>query len=159
MRKPYFDEVENDGRFVRNWFSNMIPFEKPLEYEGILYGTPEHFYQAMKTTDREGRWLVANCKSGPQAKRAGRKILLRPDWDAVKLKIMLMAQEYRFAEGTQLHDKLLHTPRDIVEWNNWHDLFWGDCICPKCRDLEGKNCLGKMITEIRDGYLEVKEDE
>jgi hypothetical protein len=43
----------------------------------------------------------------------------------------------------------------IIETNNWHDNWWGDCICgqPKCAE-KGKNHLGKIITSIRDEYNE-----
>ena len=32
----------------RNWFSNMLPMDEPLVYQGMRFATVEHFYQAMK---------------------------------------------------------------------------------------------------------------
>lgn len=36
--------------YIRNWFSNMLEFDRPLRHQGIKYRTVENFYQAMKTT-------------------------------------------------------------------------------------------------------------
>ena len=43
----------------------------------------------------------------------------------------------------------------IVEVNNWHDNWWGDCICGgnRCKE-KGKNHLGIIITKVRDEHNE-----
>ena len=38
---------------------------------------------------------------------------------------------------------------ELVEKNNWHDNFWGDCTCLRCYRI-GENHLGKLWMELRD---------
>jgi len=47
--------------YIRNWFSNMLEFDRPLRHQGIEYRTVENFYQAMKTDedDLETRRRIA----------------------------------------------------------------------------------------------------
>ena len=60
-------------------------------------------------------------------------------------------------ETINVLEKLLETGDEgIVEWNNWHDNIWGDCICLKCEDIVGTNHLGKLLMRIR---TELKEKE
>ena len=46
-----------------NWFSNFVPFEAPMDYDGIMFKTPEHFYQAMKVLDRNERIRIAAAET------------------------------------------------------------------------------------------------
>jgi len=46
------------GKWIRNWFSNFLPLDEPYKYDGEVYVTPEHFYQAMKSTDKGERAFV-----------------------------------------------------------------------------------------------------
>ena len=41
--------------YMPNWFSNMLPMEEPLLYEGNRYKTVEHFFQTMKFKDQKGK--------------------------------------------------------------------------------------------------------
>lgn len=136
-----------DG-YVRNWFSNMISLRKPLLYDGLLYRTPEHFYQAMKTADKHERAKIAFCKDGIRAKKMGRRVEIRGDWEDVKIDVMRFVQEYRFSSDEKMREMLLSTEGEIVEWNYWCDNFWGVCTCGKCNG--GENNLGKILMKIRD---------
>lgn len=50
----------------------------------------------------------------------------------------------------EFREKLLLTQdEDLIEGNWWHDNIWGDCSCPKCKDIPGKNRLGILLMEIR----------
>jgi ribA/ribD-fused uncharacterized protein len=134
-----------------NWFSNFLPFDEPLVYQGIEYSTPEHYYQAMKTHDVEMRQKIAMETPG-RAKRLGAKVILRSDWDAIKLQVMETALRYKFAPGTSWHKKLEATgDEEIVEWNNWHDKIWGRCVCSGC-NRQGENLLGKLLMKLRTEY-------
>lgn len=128
----------------------MYPFETPLEHEGLIYYTPEHFYQAMKSTSEMTRELISKQQNGIKAKKVGRIITLRKDWEDIKIKVMFFAQRHRFSDGTAWRTRLQRTDGEIVETNNWHDNYWGNCICNKCKEIEGKNMLGKILMEIRD---------
>ena len=49
-----------------------------------------------------------------------------------------------------LKEKLLATGNEKLEEGNWwHDNFWGNCYCPKCKNIEGVNKLGKLLMLLR----------
>jgi hypothetical protein len=37
----------------------------------------------------------------------------------------------------------------LEEGNYWHDNFWGNCYCKKCKNIIGKNQLGKLLMKVR----------
>lgn len=135
-----------DGKwaFLSNFYWNEI------EHEGIVYPTNEHFFQAMKTLDNDERRQIANCLTPGQAKRMGRRVALRSDWESVKEDVMLLGLCLKFADE-QLADWLLETgDEELVEGTTWHDNEWGNCSCPECTNIEGKNKLGKLLMRVRD---------
>ena len=135
-----------DGKwaFLSNFYWNEI------EHEGIVYPTNEHFFQAMKTLDNDERRQIANCLTPGQAKRMGRRVALRSDWESVKEDVMLLGLCLKFADE-QLADWLLETgDEELIEGTTWHDNEWGNCSCPKCTNIEGKNKLGKLLMRVRD---------
>ena len=135
-----------DGKwaFLSNFYWNEI------EHEGIVYPTNEHFFQAMKTLDNDERRQIANCLTPGQAKRMGRRVALRSDWESVKEDVMLLGLCLKFADE-QLADWLLETgDEELVEGTTWHDNEWGNCSCSKCIIIEGKNKLGKLLMRVRD---------
>ena len=135
-----------DGKwaFLSNFYWNEI------EHEGIVYPTNEHFFQAMKTLDNDERRQIANCLTPGQAKRMGRRVALRSDWENVKEDVMLLGLCLKFADE-QLADWLLETgDEELVEGTTWHDNEWGNCSCSKCANIEGKNKLGKLLMRVRD---------
>jgi ribA/ribD-fused uncharacterized protein len=136
---------------MSNWFSNFQPFDKPLICEGIRYITPEHYYQALKTLDLAERLRVAQAPTAGAAKKLGKRVKLRPDWEGIKVSVMQSALEYKFRLGTSWHLRLMNTPGEIVEWNTWHDNFWGDCTCYNCKSKPGLNYLGRLLMILRDG--------
>lgn len=124
----------------KRWLSNFAPCTVILD--GIAYPSTEHAYQAAKTISIEERKRFIGVTAG-QAKRVGKSITMRGDWDDVKLNIMedLNRQKY---STEPLKSKLLSTGnREIQEGNTWGDTFWGIC---KGR---GANNLGKIIMKIR----------
>jgi ribA/ribD-fused uncharacterized protein len=104
----------------------------------------------MKTLDINERRAIANCLTPGQAKRMGRRVALRPDWEDVKEAVMLEGLCLKFADE-QLADWLLETgDAELVEGTTWHDNEWGNCSCPKCAHIEGKNKLGKLLMQVRE---------
>lgn len=137
MEKIY--EFRGDYRFL----SNFYPCE--VEYEGIVYPSVENAFQAAKTLNNAERLQFTNVKPGI-AKRLGRKVALRHDWEKVKVDIMKELLRKKFSQEP-LKSKLLETgDRELEEGNRWNDRFWG--ICPPGSGM-GKNILGRLIMEIR----------
>ena len=113
----------------------------------MVFPTVEHAYQAAKTLDMKQRKEIALIPTPAKAKRAGRKVDLRPDWDTVKIDIMrdLVWQKFRF--HPDLQDALLDTGNLVLEdGNHWNDGFWG--ICPP-NSGNGENHLGQILMEVR----------
>lgn len=138
------DCFDGHWAFLSNFYWNEI------EFEGIKYPTNEHFFQAMKTLDNDERRQIANCLTPGQAKRMGRRVALRSDWESVKEDVMFLGLCLKFADE-QLADWLLETgDEELVEGTTWHDNEWGNCSCPKCINIEGKNKLGKLLMRVRD---------
>lgn len=137
--------------WIKNWFSNMLPFDEPLVYEGIKYRTVENFYQAMKFYHLDDRQFVANLNPYAAKKFAKGKA---PDfWKDVKLGIMLRALRHKFAQGTSWHKKLMATGDEpIIEWNNWNDLYWGVDV----QSSRGYNHLGKLLMKIREEHRDLE---
>lgn len=79
-----------------------------------------------------------------QAKRLGRKVNLRSDWEEVKLDVMHDLVLEKFENDPTILDKLLNT-RDamLIEGNDWGDTFWGQV------EGIGENHLGKILIEVR----------
>ena len=55
-------------------------------------------------------------------------------------------------KDTDLRDKLVGTGNiEIIETNIWHDNFWGQCNCDKCKS-KGGNKLGKLLMKLRSEF-------
>jgi hypothetical protein len=155
------DERLNDKEtpmpWIKNWFSNMLPLDTPFEYQGILFSTVENFYVAMKTQKHEVELRKQIAAMPPHvAKRFGRQLQRRPDWEGIKLPVMEFALRIKFAPGTSWYKKLIATgDTEIVEYNNWGDKFWGVIAYYNGRTITpsnpriGQNHLGKLLMKIR----------
>lgn len=119
-------------------------------YEGILYPSTEHAYQAAKTLDIEARKEMASMSSPSDVKRAGRKAYIRYDWESIKETVMEDVLRIKFSEPALMLMLKETSGAELIESNSWHDQFYGDCICPKHKSIAGKNVLGKILMRIRD---------
>ncbi len=139
------DKFVGENRFL----SNFGPGE--IEYEGEVYLTSEHFYQAAKTIDDEEQKFVRLAPTPGEAKKRGKKITLRDDWDKVKDGIMRKALRLKFEQNPELAQKLLDTgDQELIEGNTWGDVEWGVCFGT------GQNKLGLMLQERRTAMQEIQ---
>lgn len=128
------------------FLSNFYP--SPFEIGGIKYKTVEHYFQAMKTVNPIQRMNVVAADTPGEAKKLGKKVSLRPDWEKVKPKVMATGLTFKF-DIKHLKEKLLATSSaDLVEGNTWHDMYWGKCYCTRHAGA-GENNLGKMLMSLR----------
>ena len=129
------------------FLSNFWPAEVWLE--GVSYPSVENAYQAAKTTSLALREPF-RAYSAAEAKKHSHRLVVRPDWEQIKLGVMQALLEQKFLKGSELRTKLEETRgKLLVEGNWWHDNVYGSCICWKCGD-KGRNELGKMLMRIRD---------
>jgi ribA/ribD-fused uncharacterized protein len=124
------------------FLSNFHP--SPLTIDGITYATVEHAFQAAKTHNRAEKAQIAEASTPGKAKRLGRRVQLRPDWESVKIGIMEALVRLKFQTHADLRAQLLETgDAELVEGNNWNDTFWGVCRG------KGRNELGRILTQVR----------
>jgi len=133
------DSFEGEFRFLSNFYPSRIKFEDAV-YESV-----EHAFQAAKTLDKAERAEVRAAPSPGKAKRLGRKVTLREDWETVKVPIMRTLVEEKFCNH-ELMKKLSATgDAELIEGNTWQDVFWGVDI----NTGEGKNKLGLILMAVR----------
>lgn len=122
------------------WLSNFHFVE--VRFEGTMYPSVEHAYQAAKTHP-SARGPFTTGTPG-EAKRRGRRIEIRADWDQVKIAVMRGLIREKFSSGSVLAVRLIETGCvTIEEGNTWNDRFWG-----VCRGA-GENHLGRLLMERR----------
>ena len=132
------DQFSGDHDFMSNFHPS------PFEVDGVLYPTVEHAFQAAKTFDATEKQSVAEAATPGSAKRKGRRVQLRPDWEQVKVGIMEDLVRLKFTAHPDLRAKLLATgDAELVEGNTWNDRFWGVCRG------QGRNELGQILMRVR----------
>lgn len=139
MSKEYIKQLRGEYGFLSNfWYASV-------EFEGYIYKTSEHAYQAAKTTDEEIRRRIRVASTPYEAKKLGHSIELRKDWDDIKLSCMETILRSKFDRSDTLRTKLLATGDKIIEeGNNWGDTYWG-----KVKG-SGLNNLGVLLMKLRE---------
>lgn len=131
-------EFQGEYRFLSNFWPAAC------EFEGVRYPSSEHAYQAAKTLDSAERRRIAALPTPSEAKRAGRALALRPDWETAKFDVMRACVRSKFALNPDLAAKLLDTGDALLEeGNDWGDRTWGVV------DGVGENRLGKILMDVR----------
>jgi len=126
----------------RHFLSNFYPCR--VEYDGIVFPSSEHAFQAAKTEDWNERNRIRLAKSPAEAKQIGRSVALVPGWDSARLSVMGGVLKAKFLGNEDLIVKLLATgDSPLVEENAWGDTFWGVC------QGVGENNLGKLLMLLR----------
>jgi ribA/ribD-fused uncharacterized protein len=132
------DSFTGPNRFL----SNFYPCE--VQFEGYLYPTVEHAFQAAKSTNQEVREAIRLAETPSQAKTLGRQVDLRPDWEEVKLDIMLGLLREKFSSPFMKRRLLLTGDRTLIEGNTWGDTYWG------VYRTKGENHLGRLLMQVRE---------
>ena len=132
--------------------------------DGIEYPCVENAYQASKIiitgdTEETNRQRIrlgfTKIKPG-QAKRLGRTVEIRKDWEDVKLNIMRDLVKQKFTKNLDLKKKLIQTGEEYIqEGNYWHDNYWGVCECDKCKTILSLNMLGNILIDTRKELLNI----
>jgi ribA/ribD-fused uncharacterized protein len=132
------DKFDDEYEFLSNFHLCKIA------YDGHVYDSSEHAFQAAKTISVSERRQIRLSSSPGKAKRMGKEVTLRPDWEFIKLNTMLLILRIKFADP-ELRSKLLATGNVmLIERNTWGDQFWGQSRG------KGENWLGKLLMRIRD---------
>lgn len=114
-----------------------------MVWDGVSYKNNEAAFQSAKV-GREYRQEFAELTAS-EAKKLGRKVPLRQDWENVKERIMYEICLAKFSQNEELKEKLLLTGEcALEEGNTWGDKVWGTV------NGEGENKLGKILMKIRE---------
>lgn len=154
MAKNIIDDFRGEHWFLSNFFTwpiqwYMEAFGSKERWEGVA-NTVEHAFQAAKARYMNDWDRVMGARTPGEAKRCGRNLQLRPDWEEIKRGVMSRALKLKFADPL-LQAALLGTGDDyLVEGNTWHDNVWGSCQCGARQCGNGENLLGVYLMNLRD---------
>jgi ribA/ribD-fused uncharacterized protein len=145
---------DNEIRFYRSnekpygAFSNL--FKSPITFDGQLYPTAEHAYQAGKAQKPKVRdWILA-APSPSLAAMAAHGLYtwdIVPNWNEIKFDRMRGVLAAKFSQHPHLMKLLVETgDRRLIETgttNNAVNRLWGEV------NGVGQNMLGVMLMELR----------
>ncbi|KAK3918486.1 Retrovirus-related Pol polyprotein from transposon 412 [Frankliniella fusca] len=130
------------------FLSNFYPCS--VFYDGRSWPSVEHAFQAAKTDSLEEKDWIHGAPTPAEAKRIGKLVTIKENWDDVKVQVMLKCLTSKFAEGTKERDLLAKTKNaELVENNYYHDDFWGNCLCQLHKWRMGENVLGQTLMLVR----------
>ena len=132
----------NEFRGKYYFLSNF--YMSPVIWDGVHYTNNESAFQSAKLTSRIKRQDFSELDPS-SAKRKGRRVQLRHDWEKVKFDIMYEIVKAKFEQNENLKIKLLETGDEYLEeGNTWGDKIWGTV------NGKGQNNLGKILMKVRD---------
>lgn len=130
-------------------FSNLFRCE--VEFEGRVYATAEHAYQAGKAAKPAVREWILQAPTPALAAMAAHGLYtwdIVPNWASIKIERMRGVLRAKFSQHENLRQLLLDTgSRRLVEagtTNNAVNRFWGEV------NGKGENTLGKLLMELRE---------
>ena len=130
-------------QFLSNFYPCMIVFKD------LVFDSVEAAFQAAKCQGFGDRRMFVGI-AGAEVKKLGRRVKMRSDWESIKIPTMAKLVRQKFENDPALLEKLLSTcDAMLVDENTWHDQFYGDCVCPRCRDIPGLNKLGNILMDLR----------
>jgi len=126
--------------FLSNFYEDV---SYQIEYNGLFFNNAEAAFQSAKVFDKNTK--IKFCKLNPsEAKRLGRSVILRPDWEQIKDQVMYDVVKAKFSIK-HLKEMLLATGNEeLIEGNLWNDTYWGVC------NGKGQNKLGKILMRVRE---------
>jgi len=156
-----------DGRILffardRAAFGFMSHFEpSPIEMDGVIWPTVEHYFQAQRSLDPEYVAAIRSARTPGAAKQLAAdpdpsrvaaqkswfsrmKRAPRSDWADVRLDVMRRADLAKYMQNPALAKRLLATgDAELVEDSPFDD-FWG-----AGHRGDGRNWAGRILMEVR----------
>jgi ribA/ribD-fused uncharacterized protein len=126
-------------------------YRREIEFEGRIYPTSEHAYQAGKAIKPAVREWIQAAPSPSLAAMAAHGLYtwdVVPDWATIKFDRMRAVLRAKFTQHPDLAEVLISTgAKRLVEAgtvNNAVNRLWGEV------NGKGENMLGVMLMEVRD---------
>lgn len=134
----YINKFRNDNYYLSNFYECLVI------YNGLIYRNNEAAFQAQKCINPKDREQFTTLNPS-EAKKLGRRVLLRKDWEDIKVQVMKEIVTAKFEQNEDLQQKLLDTgDAYLEEGNTWGDRVWGTV------NGAGANNLGKILMEVRE---------
>ncbi len=121
-------------------------FVAPMEIDGLIWQTVEHYYQAQKfPNDSALREQIRTADDSHAAKkRAWQQEAIRDDWETFRDEAMRTALRAKFTQHIELHMALLATGETPLVEHTTRDAYWGDG-----GDGSGVNRMRDLLGELR----------
>lgn len=143
LTKDIISEFKGEYFFLSNYADSEIYLDQ------IYFKNAEAAYQSRKCPTHIAMYDFAGLLPN-EAKYLGKSILLRPDWDEIKLEEMKKIVAMKFEQNPKLKKRLIATgDKRLINNNTWHDNVWGNCTCEHCKNQEGQNLLGEILMSVR----------
>lgn len=140
MSNKIIDRFDGQYRFLSNFY------EAPLLFRGLVFENAEAAFHSQKCPQQAKQFQGLNAS---QAKRLGRQVVMRPDWDKVRDQVMYEVVFEKFSQNSEIREHLIATGEAmLVEGNTWNDRYWGVC------NGIGQNKLGKILMRVRSELLQ-----
>lgn len=130
-------------------FDNFSSFQ--VEYEGYLWPTSEHAYQArgFKDSSPDIYERIKNARSAHDAQKIAyeNRSERASNWDLVKKDVMKDILRNKINQHPYVLKKLLQSGERTIIEDSWRDSTWG-----WGPNKDGKNLLGNIWMELRKEY-------
>ena len=140
---PPVERFFGEHRFLSNFHQGH-----PFDWQGKRWTTAEHAYQAAKCRHAHDAEAIRLLPTPGEAKRAGRTVALRPDWEDRKLGVMEDILECKFTAPVLREKRLATGNAPLIEGNRWNDTYWGVCRG------RGENRLGRLLMSLRENLAQ-----
>ena len=118
-------------------------YKSPFEFDGEVWPTMEHYFQATKTTNEVERDWIRNLKSPGAARSFGHGLVVSGEWEDRQEELMYRGLLAKFS-NPELGLRLFNTGHIQLIANSPGDYYWGTGS-----DGTGKNRLGILMTRLR----------
>lgn len=134
------------GGPLSNFAASPLEMACPFTGEPRRYLTVEHYFQSSKAATLPDHEFIARQSTPKEAKRAGRRVELRTDWEDVKVGVMRAGLLQKFS-SEPWRSALLRTDGRVIIEESRHDSEWG---AQRTSDgWDGANGLGRLLMEVR----------
>ena len=138
----------DDVRFlkVRDQYGFCSNFwQAKVFYDGLVWQTNEHLYQAQKHRGTPVYQAIHECKTAWAAMKMGRAHPVAvPRWDDLKDDNMRACAFLKFSQNRDIREQLLETGNARIVEAGAHDSYWAEGPNGK-----GLNRLGAVLMEVR----------
>jgi ribA/ribD-fused uncharacterized protein len=132
-----FDKHDGGHPYLANDYPAVITLE-----EGV-FPTIAHAYWALATANLDARSRIASAATAYDAERIAQGGPLRPDWNVVRLAVMLRLVREKFRQHPDLAAQLIATGDGRLINGVDFSKYWGDYRG------SGRNWLGRILEMVR----------